>query len=153
MSIQANTRTFGQRFNSAATDAAPTGDARPKANYWLNIGYVSYVKDEDGTYRFVSLAQGIPLDTLESLSVNHRNANYAHFRQAQNELRDDLIEEAKKLKPGEDFKNPFRHCPATVGRRASVVSALPAGESDRSPGRVLRGIRRGLRMPEPGCPS
>ena len=129
MSIQANTRTFGQRFNSEAA-ATPTGDARPKANYWLNIGYVSNVKDEDGTYRFVSLAQGIPLDTLESLSVNHRNANYAHFRQAQNELRDDLIAEAKKLAPGEDLI--FEAGPSGLTfqlRRVSDEQQAPTGEN------------------------
>ena len=99
MAIQSNTaRVFGARSSAAAPS-----DERPKAQFWLNVGYVSKVKDEDGTYRFVSLAQGIPLDNVETLATNSSNQNFAYFRQAQNELRDDLLAEAKQLKPGEDM--------------------------------------------------
>ena len=101
MAIQPN-RTFGSRFGNAAPEA-PAADARPKAEYWLNVGYVSTYKDEDGTYRFVSLSAGIPLDTIEVLSTASRNTNFAYFRQAQNELREELLVEAAKLKPGEDL--------------------------------------------------
>ena len=127
MAITANTnRTFGARSNAAA---APSDD-RAKAQFWLNVGYVSNVKDEDGTYRFVSLAQGIPLDSIESLPTNSRNQNFAHFRQAQNELRDDLMEEARKLKPGEDVI--FEGGPSGLAfqlRRVQSEQAAPQGEN------------------------
>ena len=68
MSIEPN-RTFGSRFNSQAAASQPAAETRPKAQFWLNVGYVSNVKDEDGTYRFVSLAQGIPLDSVEAFKA------------------------------------------------------------------------------------
>lgn len=129
MAITANTnRTFGARSNAAA--APSSGEDRAKAQFWLNVGYVSDVKDEDGTYRFVSLAQGIPLDNIESLPTNSRNQNFAHFRQAQNELRDDLMEEARKLKPGEDVI--FEGGPSGLTfqlRRVQDEQAAPTGEN------------------------
>lgn len=100
MAIQPN-RTFGARFGGNAAPA-PEADARPKAEFWLNFGYVSTHKDEDGSYRFVSLSAGIPLDTIEVLSTSTRNTSYAYFQQARNELREELVAEASKLKPGED---------------------------------------------------
>lgn len=127
MAIQANTaRVFGARSNTAATSV----DDRVKAQFWLNVGYVSNVKDEDGTYRFVSLAQGIPLDSIESLPVNSRNQSFAMFRQAQNELRDDLLTEAKQLKPGEDMI--FEAGPSGLTfqlRRVQDEQAAPTGEN------------------------
>lgn len=91
-------RTFGSR------NTAPAAKAElEKAQFWINIGYVSDVKDDDGTHRFVSLAKGIPLDSLEDLPVNSRNEGYAYFQQARNDLRKDLLEECRKLAPGEDF--------------------------------------------------
>lgn len=126
MAIQSNTaRVFGAR--SAA--AAPTDD-RAKAQFWLNVGYVSKVKDEDGTYRFVSLAQGIPLDNIETLATNSSNQNFAYFRQAQNELRDDLLAEAKQLKPGEDMIFTAGPSGLTLQiRRVRDEQAVPTGEN------------------------
>ena len=127
MAIQSNTaRVFGARSNTAAA----AFDDRAKAQFWLNVGYVSNVKDEDGTYRFVSLAQGIPLDSIESLPVNSRNQSFAMFRQAQNELRDDLLTEAKQLKPGEDMI--FEAGPSGLTfqlRRVQDEQAAPTGEN------------------------
>lgn len=126
MAIQTNTaRVFGARSTATAST-----DERAKAQFWLNVGYVSNVKDEDGTYRFVSLAQGIPLDSIESLPVNSRNQSFAMFRQAQNELRDDLLTEAKQLKPGEDMI--FEAGPSGLTfqlRRVQDEQAAPTGEN------------------------
>lgn len=126
MAIQSNTnRTFGARSTTAAS-----ADDRAKAQFWLNVGYVSDVKDEDGTYRFVSLAQGIPLDNIESLPTNSRNQSFAMFRQAQNELRDDLLTEAKQLKPGEDMI--FDAGPSGLTfqlRRVQDEQAAPTGDN------------------------
>lgn len=100
MAVSNLARTFGSKANS--TPAAAKDD-RPKAQFWMNIGYVSNVKDEDGTMRFVSLGQGVAVDTIEDLPTNSRNRDYAFFNQARNELRDEVLAEAKALKPGESI--------------------------------------------------
>lgn len=74
---------------------------RPKAQLWLNIGYSSGVKDEEGNDRFVSLPLGIPLDTQEHLPTTSRNIDYANFQAARNNLLDQIMEAGKALKPGE----------------------------------------------------
>lgn len=128
MSI-APARTFGARFNSAATEA-PAVAERPKAQFWLNPGYVSTVKDEDGTYRFVSLSAGIPLDTIDVLPTNSRNVGYAQFQQARNELREDLLADAAKLEPGEEII--FDETPGVLTfqlRRVGGEVAAPTGHN------------------------
>lgn len=85
-------RTFG------APAAQP---AREKAVLWLNLGYSSGVIDDDGKEKFVSLPLGIPLDTQEHLPTSSKNADFAKFQAARNNLLDQLMEAAKSLAPGE----------------------------------------------------
>lgn len=93
---------FNRTFGRGSTNVQSNGksDDRPKAQYWLNIGFESNFKDEDGSYRFVSLPQGIPLDTQERLPVP-RNREFAAFQAARNDVLDQLLAAAKKLAPGE----------------------------------------------------
>ena len=78
-------------------------DDRPKAQFWLNIGYPVTVKTESGEeQRFVSLPTGIPLDTQEALPTNSRNSEFAAFQAARNNLHDQFMAVAAKLQPGED---------------------------------------------------
>lgn len=84
--------TFGN--NKGTTD-------REKAQFWLNIGYGSGVTDDNGEERFVSLPLGIPLDTQEHLATNSRNAEFAQFQAARNDLLDQIQDAAKSLAPGE----------------------------------------------------
>ena len=78
-------------------------DDRPKAQFWLNIGYPVTVKTESGEeQRFVSLPTGIPLDTQEALATNSRNAEFAAFQAARNNLHDQFMAVAAKLQPGEE---------------------------------------------------
>lgn len=95
MAISNNLK-FGNRTNNIAKT-----DERTKAEYWVNIGYESSHQDEDGTYRFVSLSQGIPLDTIDDLPINSRNSDFADFQSARNDLRAQLMEVASQLAPGE----------------------------------------------------
>lgn len=74
---------------------------KEKAQFWLNIGYSSGVTDENGEEKFVSLPLGIPLDTQEHLATNSKNAEFAQFQAARNDLLDQLMEAAKSLAPGE----------------------------------------------------
>lgn len=95
MSIQKFT--FGQS-NAAATSTAKTD--KPKAQFWLNIGYVANEGSEDE--KFISLPTGIPLDTQEPLPTNSSNADFRAMRCAQNDLLEQLIQYAQNLEPGEE---------------------------------------------------
>lgn len=111
MSINASSP-FGARSAQAPAARRPFGAKteeaaeRPKAEYWLNIGYVSSAPDEEeeGKEReiFVSLSTGIPLDQAEVYDVTKaRSSNMAVLRQAQNELLEGFLSRAKELQPGE----------------------------------------------------
>jgi hypothetical protein len=95
------TKAFPAALNKSSAPAANHSD-KPKARYWLNIGYDSGVVDEDGQSRFVSLPVGIPLDTQDRLPTNSRNKDFASFQAARNDLLDQLMELAGGLEPGED---------------------------------------------------
>lgn len=91
-----------KKFGSQAP-AATTSDDRPKAEFWINLGYESdHVVEETGKPLFISLPNGIPLDTQEHLSTNMSNAQFAAMRSAQNDLLDQLTAHAQHLQPGED---------------------------------------------------
>lgn len=94
-------KAFGSTSNKPVAPAAIAGD-KPKAQFWLNIGYDSGVTDEDGTSRFVSLPVGIPLDTQEKLPTNSRNKDFGAFQAARNDLLDQLMELAHSMEPGEE---------------------------------------------------
>ena len=82
--------------------AAGMGD-KPKAQFWINVGYEVQVQAGDQVEtRFVSLATGIPVDTQEKLATNSRNAEYAAFQHARNNLHDQIMEAAAALSPGEE---------------------------------------------------
>lgn len=89
--------TFGQS-NAAATSTAKAD--KPKAQLWLNIGYVANEGSDDE--KFISLPTGIPLDTQEPLPTNSSNADFRAMRCAQNDLLEQLIEYAQNLEPGEE---------------------------------------------------
>lgn len=82
------------------TAAAAVSD-KPKAEFWINLGYTSEHLDAEGNPYFVSLPQGIPLDTQEELPTNSRNDQYAAFSAARNDLQHQLMEHVKNLAPGE----------------------------------------------------
>lgn len=94
-------KTFGNNTTTKAAPAAAPSD-KPKARFWLNVGYDSGVVEEDGQSRFVSLPIGIPLDTQNRLPTNSRNDDFASFQAARNDLLDQLMEIANGLEPGED---------------------------------------------------
>lgn len=93
---------FNHTFGQPAAKAAGNPADRPKAEFWLNVGYDSGVKDEEtGESRFVSLAAGIPLDSIEKLKTNSSNRTFAQFQAARNELHDQVMAIAAKLEPGQ----------------------------------------------------
>lgn len=76
-----------------------------KAEFWLNIGYETSVTNEDTGKEetiFVSLARGIPLDSIKPFDVSKtRSDNMAALRDAQNGLHESFMAEARALEPGE----------------------------------------------------
>lgn len=94
---------FKKTFAQPAAASAAKAD-RPKAQYWLNIGYVVQVPVEGGgtEQRFVSLPSGIPLDTMEEVKTNSSNVLFAQLQAARNDLFGQLMDQAKTLAPGED---------------------------------------------------
>lgn len=88
--------TFGQTNAASSTAKAE----KPKAQFWLNIGYVANEGTEDA--KFISLPTGIPLDTQEALPTNSSNEDFRAMRCAQNDLLEQLIEYAQGLEPGEE---------------------------------------------------
>ena len=91
-------KTFGSKNNTAA---ASSNNERPKAQLWLNVGYLSDALDDNGERRFVSLPTGIPLDTQERLDTRSRNRDFAQFQAARNDLLDQILSQGEKLAPGE----------------------------------------------------
>lgn len=100
MSINDQAVTFGSRNRNRPEEGA-TGSKRdlPKAKFWLNIGYLATIGEEQ---RFVSLPLGIPLDTMEKLNTRANNQDYAQFQAMRNELLADMIEQASALEPGQE---------------------------------------------------
>ena len=92
----------------SSTSAATSNAAKPKAEFWLNIGYNVEVQLTDGMgimsteTRFVSLPVGIPLDTMTLLPMDSQNEGYRAFQSARNGLHDAIMGVAKTLKPGEE---------------------------------------------------
>ena len=95
-------RTFGAGNNGAAASTATTNGDKPKAKFWLNIGYVAAGAGDDGEDRFVSLPVGIPLDTMEHVATNSRSDSYREFQSARNDLLDQITAVAAGLAPGQD---------------------------------------------------
>lgn len=90
-------KTFGQDQQNQSNNRAD----QPKAQVWINIGYIAPGAGKDGEDTFVSLPLGIPLDTQEHIPTNVRNAEYGELLAERNGLLDQMNEMASKLAPGE----------------------------------------------------
>lgn len=100
MAIDTNAfrKAFGQQSNRSTGS-----EDRPKAEFWLNIGYqVEYPTEEGTEMRFVSLPTGIPLDTQDPVKVSGKNEAFIQFQSARNDLMEQLLGLAKTLEPGEE---------------------------------------------------
>ena len=106
MAINFN-RPFGSNTNNGgnvagAAGTTPAAKPKVKAMLWLNAGYTTtVVVDGVQEERFVNLPMGMPVDTMELLPTNSRNAEFAQFRMAQNDLLNQIMELGKSLAPGE----------------------------------------------------
>ena len=75
---------------------------RPAAQLWLNIGVIVKGAGEDGSDLFLSLPQGIPLDTIEKLSTRSSNEDFRDRQAARNDLLDQLLSLGESMQPGEE---------------------------------------------------
>jgi hypothetical protein len=121
MSVESQfTKTFGAKAPAAAGN-------KPKAQYWLNVGYSVDVQTEAGVeQRFVSLPTGIPLDTQEVLPTNSSNVDFAQFQAARNDLHDQIMALAGDLEPGEERTLKLE----IQLRRVKVDKPVEMGESN-----------------------
>ena len=77
------------------------GNPLPDAKLWLNVGYLApQIIEGETERRFVALGQGIALDTMADVDVRGSGVFRAMLT-AQNDLRDEVLEEAKALQPGQ----------------------------------------------------
>lgn len=124
-------RDFNAIFGNKKPAAVGSSD-RAKAQFWVNIGYVSDTVDSEGKHRFVSLPLGIPLDTQERLATNSRNTEFAEFQASRNDLLDQLMAAAEPLAPGEDRIIAFGDSGLSLQiRRVNDELADVAPESNR----------------------
>ena len=119
MAIDFKTTTFGDR--TARNNAGAS--AQPKAQYWLNFGY--YTDEGTENERFVSLPQGIPLDTIEPLKTTSSNQDFNMFQAARNDLLDQFISLCADLEPGASHVIRTEGAMAIQIRRVSAEVAAP----------------------------
>lgn len=94
-------KTFGQQANGNVGGNGDKADL-PKAQIWMNVGYVVETGNEDQPTMFVSLPVGLPIDTMEAVPVTSRNAGFAQFQSARNNLLKQVQDAAATLEPGEE---------------------------------------------------
>jgi hypothetical protein len=87
---------FQKTFGGASASGNGNGDRSqlPKANLWLNIGYLVAIAVTNET--------GETVETTEPVSTQSRNQGYAQFMAARNNLLTELQQIGAQLKPGEE---------------------------------------------------
>lgn len=123
MAIEFSKTSFGPKTTNTANK-----DEQPKAQFWMNIGYAVDVPVDGGGMetRFVSLPQGIPVDTQEHLKISGKNAEWKQFQSARNGLLDQILAAAKELAPGEE---QLLNLQIQLRRVNDEESDVPAGEN------------------------
>lgn len=88
-------------FINNSRKTVTTDNERVNAKVWLNIGFVSDFKDEDGKNVFISLPKGIALDTMTDVKVGNKDSDYNSILQTKNDLKAMLLKAAENMAPGE----------------------------------------------------
>lgn len=99
--ISNNTNSAIDNFINNSRKNITTNDERVNAKVWLNIGFVSEFKDEDGKNIFISLPKGIALDTMADVKVGNKDSDYNSILQTKNDLKAMLLKAAENMQPGE----------------------------------------------------
>ena len=103
MALVSNTNTNSaiDAFISNSRKTVTTDNERVNAKVWLNIGFVSEFKDEDGKNIFISLPKGIALDTMPDCKVGNKDSDYNSILQTKNDLKAMLLKAAESMASGE----------------------------------------------------
>ena len=96
-----NTNNAIDAFISNSRRTATADNERVNAKVWLNIGFVSDFKDENGKNVFISLPKGIALDTMPDVKVGNKDSDYNSILSTKNELKAMLLKAAESMAPGE----------------------------------------------------
>lgn len=99
---------FDKTFGAGNSNTDTSRKDQPKAQLWMNVGYVAEgaATDDAGNPvdRFVSLPVGIPVDTQEPLPTNSNNADFRAFQAARNALLEQINAAGANLQPGEEVQ-------------------------------------------------
>ena len=96
-----NTNNAIDAFISNSRKTITNTDERASAKVWLNIGFISEYKDENGKNVFISLPKGIALDTMPDVKVGNKDSDYNSILSTKNELKAMLLKAAEGMAPGE----------------------------------------------------
>lgn len=104
MAIDTFDKKFGDKLNNGGSQSTNKRDL-PKSQIWMNIGYSQTFHNpetEKDEVRFISLPQGMPIDTMESLEEKGSSDLFRAMRAAQNNLLDQIKAKGASLQPGEE---------------------------------------------------
>ena len=103
MSLINNTNTNNaiDNFINNSRKTVTADNERVNAKVWLNIGFISEYKDENGKNIFISLPKGIALDTMPDVKVGNKDSDYNSILQTKNDLKAMLLKAAESMAPGE----------------------------------------------------
>jgi len=120
------------RVASQTNTSPSSNEDLPAAKYWLNIGYsVTVTMDDNSTEnRFISLAQGIPVDTLKDLETKRGSAAFLAMNTARNELRDELVSAFSAMEPGDEQTFPIEGTSLELQVRRVREDAAPISAKD-----------------------
>ena len=96
-----NTNNAIDAFISNSKRTTTADNERVNAKVWLNIGFISEYKDENGKNVFISLPKGIALDTMPDVKVGNKDSDYNSILSTKNELKAMLLKAAESMAPGE----------------------------------------------------
>jgi len=99
-----------------------TAEDREPEKFWLNIGEFAEYQNEDGETerQFISLNYGIPLSSVPDMKKGN-NIFWNAVCDAKDGLRDQLLELAQGLQPGETIEFPITIQLRHVGERPEIT--------------------------------
>jgi len=134
-----NTAPTAAQAATAAAQGNGSLNGSPKAKkegeYFLNFGYPTETVSDDGEQitTFVSLATVTTVDTAQDFDLTRINSPFMrNLRDAQNGLKQDIMEEAASLEPGEAIilmSDERTGLQVELRRRKAANSAPAAGEN------------------------
>lgn len=110
------------KLNIALNGGKSNMEAREPEKFWLNIGEFAEYENENGEIekQFISLNYGIPLSAVPDMKKG-TNPFWNAVCDAKDGLRDQLLELAQGLQPGETVEFPITVQIRHVGERPEIA--------------------------------